>query len=182
MWRPRRSCDPSDRARRSKRRCCTQITRLRTPHLPDAWIGDHNSHRRLPSAGDRPAIMKRLRPLSLPCVGLTVVVLCWAVNQAQAQCPHACSGHGTCGTSSQCTCMDGFTGGDCSQRACEWCCVRCCVWVAVWVLTCGGWARRACRWPVHEWVSMGSEGQRVSPSRHNLGGVLIRRVLQHRAW
>ena len=33
-------------------------------------------------------------------------------------CPNLCSSHGTCSVDFTCTCFDGFTGADCSQRTC----------------------------------------------------------------
>jgi hypothetical protein len=36
-----------------------------------------------------------------------------------AECPGACSGHGTCGSYDQCVCFKGFMGGDCNDRICQ---------------------------------------------------------------
>eukprot|EP01138_Halocafeteria_seosinensis_P006200 gb/GECG01006341.1/.p1 GENE.gb/GECG01006341.1/~~gb/GECG01006341.1/.p1 ORF type:complete len:453 (+),score=45.96 gb/GECG01006341.1/:1-1359(+) len=35
-----------------------------------------------------------------------------------AECPNACSGHGTCEQFDNCACFDNWVGGDCSQRVC----------------------------------------------------------------
>lgn len=37
---------------------------------------------------------------------------------AAAECPNACSGHGTCSLHDQCTCCRNWQGNDCSQRTC----------------------------------------------------------------
>jgi len=41
-----------------------------------------------------------------------------AIGAANAECPNACSGHGTCGANDACSCYDNWMGGDCSQRVC----------------------------------------------------------------
>jgi len=40
------------------------------------------------------------------------------VAYAAAECPNACSGHGTCSLHDQCTCCRNWQGNDCSQRTC----------------------------------------------------------------
>lgn len=37
---------------------------------------------------------------------------------AMASCPNLCSGHGSCTVNDKCLCWAGYTGYDCSQRAC----------------------------------------------------------------
>jgi len=46
------------------------------------------------------------------CLLLTLVAF------ATAECPNACSGHGTCGSKDSCSCYGGHQGNDCSQRTC----------------------------------------------------------------
>jgi hypothetical protein len=46
-------------------------------------------------------------------------VLCFAlVGYAAAECPNACSGHGTCGAKDSCSCYQSYQGNDCSERTC----------------------------------------------------------------
>ena len=45
-------------------------------------------------------------------VGLTAM--------AKAECPNACSNHGTCGAFDMCTCYRNFKGNDCSERVCPY--------------------------------------------------------------
>ena len=46
---------------------------------------------------------------------MTAVLL---LNQALAECPNACSGHGDCGSYFTCACHRNWEGNDCSQRTC----------------------------------------------------------------
>jgi hypothetical protein len=39
---------------------------------------------------------------------------------ANASCPNACSGHGTCGTNDECTCFRNWVANDCSERVCTY--------------------------------------------------------------
>jgi len=40
------------------------------------------------------------------------------VGFAAAECPNACSGHGTCGAKDSCACYQNYQGNDCSERTC----------------------------------------------------------------
>jgi hypothetical protein len=40
------------------------------------------------------------------------------VAYATAECPNACSGHGTCGSKDSCSCYNGFQSNDCSEKSC----------------------------------------------------------------
>merc|ERR1719281_664746 len=40
------------------------------------------------------------------------------VGYAAAECPNACSGHGTCGSKDSCSCYQNYQGNDCSERTC----------------------------------------------------------------
>lgn len=40
------------------------------------------------------------------------------VAYVSAECPNACSGHGTCGQKDMCTCYNNYQGNDCSERTC----------------------------------------------------------------
>jgi hypothetical protein len=56
------------------------------------------------------ANMMRTTLIALALVGMA--------SFAAAECPNACSGHGRCGESDQCSCDRGYVSGDCSHRAC----------------------------------------------------------------
>ncbi|CAM9909547.1 unnamed protein product, partial [Phaeothamnion confervicola] len=47
---------------------------------------------------------------------LAVAATC--VSLVAAECPNACSGHGTCGAYDMCTCYAGYIANDCSERVC----------------------------------------------------------------
>lgn len=49
---------------------------------------------------------------------LRVGVLVSIAKLAAAECPNACSGHGTCGAYDMCTCYNGYMANDCSERVC----------------------------------------------------------------
>jgi len=49
---------------------------------------------------------------------LRVLSLLGLVTFVAAECPNACSGHGTCSLHDQCTCCRNWQGNDCSQRTC----------------------------------------------------------------
>lgn len=49
---------------------------------------------------------------------LRLVVLVSIAKLAAAECPNACSGHGTCGAYDMCTCYNGYMANDCSERVC----------------------------------------------------------------
>ena len=40
------------------------------------------------------------------------------IGMASAECPNACSGHGTCGAKDSCACYQNYQGNDCSERTC----------------------------------------------------------------
>ena len=40
------------------------------------------------------------------------------LGMASAECPNACSGHGTCGSKDSCACYQNYQGNDCSERTC----------------------------------------------------------------
>ena len=43
-------------------------------------------------------------------------VLLALLGFAAAECPNACSGHGTCGSKDSCSCYQNYQGNDCSER------------------------------------------------------------------
>jgi len=45
-------------------------------------------------------------------------VLLALLGFAAAECPNACSGHGTCGSKDSCSCYQNYQGNDCSERTC----------------------------------------------------------------
>lgn len=49
---------------------------------------------------------------------LRLGALAGAAKLAAAECPNACSGHGTCGAYDMCTCYTGYMANDCSERVC----------------------------------------------------------------
>jgi len=48
----------------------------------------------------------------------TSFALAALVGYAAAECPNACSGHGTCGAKDSCACYQNYQGNDCSERTC----------------------------------------------------------------
>ena len=48
----------------------------------------------------------------------TSFALAALVGYAAAECPNACSGHGTCGAKDSCSCYQNYQGNDCSERTC----------------------------------------------------------------
>lgn len=52
-------------------------------------------------------------------MALNAVIAVSLVTAAVAECPSACSAHGTCGAFDMCTCYRKWTGNDCSQRICQ---------------------------------------------------------------
>lgn len=51
-------------------------------------------------------------------VSYCLLGLLLVVKTAWAECPNACSGHGTCGAFDECTCYANWQGGDCSLKTC----------------------------------------------------------------
>lgn len=49
---------------------------------------------------------------------LRLGALAGAAKLAAAECPNACSGHGTCGAYDMCSCYTGYMANDCSERVC----------------------------------------------------------------
>merc|ERR1719506_1907907 len=46
------------------------------------------------------------------------IALAALVGYAAAECPNACSGHGTCGAKDSCSCYQNYQSNDCSERTC----------------------------------------------------------------
>jgi hypothetical protein len=49
---------------------------------------------------------------------IRALILTTVLGMAAAECPNACSGHGTCGSFDMCTCDRNWQAADCSQRTC----------------------------------------------------------------
>jgi len=49
----------------------------------------------------------------------SIVIALAVAFGARAECPNACSGHGTCSLHDQCTCCRDYAGSDCSERVCQ---------------------------------------------------------------
>jgi hypothetical protein len=49
---------------------------------------------------------------------MKVIIFAALVALAAAECPNACSGHGTCGAKDSCSCYQNYQGNDCSERTC----------------------------------------------------------------
>lgn len=50
---------------------------------------------------------------------LRLGALAGAAKLVVAECPNACSGHGTCGAYDMCSCYTGYMANDCSERVCS---------------------------------------------------------------
>lgn len=53
-----------------------------------------------------------------PGLLLRLGALVGTASLVEAECPNACSGHGTCGAYDMCSCYSGYMGNDCSERVC----------------------------------------------------------------
>jgi len=51
---------------------------------------------------------------------LRTIIVASLVGLAAAECPNACSGHGSCGKFDMCSCYDNWQANDCSQRTCPY--------------------------------------------------------------
>jgi len=51
---------------------------------------------------------------------LTLLTLTALVAQVAAECPNACSGHGTCGANDMCLCSPNWQAADCSEATCPY--------------------------------------------------------------
>merc|ERR1719258_212730 len=49
---------------------------------------------------------------------IRALILTTVLGMAAAECPNACSGHGTCGSFDMCTCDRNWQAADCSERTC----------------------------------------------------------------
>lgn len=49
---------------------------------------------------------------------LTSLFLSALIGKVAAECPNACSGHGSCGQKDMCACYSNYQGNDCSERTC----------------------------------------------------------------
>ena len=49
---------------------------------------------------------------------MKVIMLSALLGLAAAECPNACSGHGTCGAKDSCSCYQNYQVNDCSERTC----------------------------------------------------------------
>merc|ERR1712054_125913 len=51
-------------------------------------------------------------------MGMKLATFFLLFSQVAAECPNACSGHGTCGQKDMCSCYANYQGNDCSERTC----------------------------------------------------------------